>query len=143
MPKLKAWQWIVLALVLVFVADWLVQRPDARSRDINRALEALATPEMKAYPYRFQVFRVEGDMAVVSTPRNPEVPALNFIRVIHPEINVMNANDPAFIAAETDLAHRTMEARAIVLAQPGIREVKWELDRHWLQAHGVDVPERK
>lgn len=143
MPRLKVWQWIALALVLVFVVDWAVQRPDSRSRDINRALETMASPEMKAYPYRFHVFRVEGEVAFLSTPRNPQVPALNFIRVLYPGINVMNANDPAFIAAEKELAHRTMEARAIVLAQPGIKDIRWELDRHWLQAHGVEVPEAR
>lgn len=142
-PKLKTWHWIILALVLVFVADWLAQRPDSRSRDINRELETHATAEMKAYPYQFRVFRVEGETAVLSSPRNFDVPALKFIRVIHPEINVMNANDPAFIAAETDLAHRQMEARAIVLAHPGIKDVKWELDRHWLMSHGVDVPDKR
>jgi len=142
-PKLKSWQWIVLALVLVFVGDWLVQRPDAGARDINRELETRATAEMKAYPYPFHVFRVEGGTAVLSTPRNFDVPALNFIRVIHPEINVMNSNDPAFIAAEKDLAQRQMEARAIVLAHPGIKDVRWELDRHWLMSHGVDVPDKK
>jgi hypothetical protein len=34
------------------------------------------------------------------------------------------------------------EARAIVLAQPGIKEVTWELDRDWLRSKFIALPEK-
>ena len=51
-----------------------------------------------------------------------------------------NANNPAFVDAQQTLAARQSEARAIVEAQPGIKGVKWELDRAWLGARGIDLP---
>lgn len=140
--KLKTWHWIVLVLLVIFLVDWFAQRPDGRARDINRALETQSSPQLRSYPYKFRALRVEGDIAVMTTPRNVEVPALNFIRVIYPDIQVMNANDPAFLAAEQELASRQIEARTIALKQPGIQDVKWELDRHWLMSHGVAVPDK-
>ena len=140
LPRLRAWQWIALALVLAFVVDWFIQRPDARARELNAAIAAQASDHLKRYPYPFRVIRVEGNTAVMGSPRSFEVPVTRFIAVIHPEVNVMNANDPAFIAAQQELAATQSEAQGIVRAQPGIESVRWEIDRHWLGAHGVDLP---
>jgi hypothetical protein len=137
---LKAWHWILLLLVLIFLADWLLQRPDSRARSLNEAIEAKASEHLKRYPYAFRVLRMEGETAVMATPRNAAVPALRFIAVIHPEINVHDRNDSAFIDAERALAAAQSEARDIVQAQPGVTSVRWELDRHWLAAHGIEVP---
>jgi hypothetical protein len=59
--------------------------------------------------------------------------------VLYPDIDVKNPNNPAFIAVEKALADVQSEARAIVLSQPGITDVRWELDKHWLSAHSIDV----
>jgi len=139
LPRLRAWQWIALALVLAFVVDWFIQRPDARARELNAAIAAQASDHLKRYPYPFRVIRVEGNTAVMGSPRSFEVPVTRFIAVIHPEVNVMNANDPAFIAAQQELAAAQSEAQGIVRAQPGIESVRWEIDRNWLGAHGVDL----
>jgi len=37
--KMSFWHWLVIAMVVAFVADWLVQRPDGRARQINAAME--------------------------------------------------------------------------------------------------------
>ena len=37
LPKLRAWQWIVLVLVLAFAVDWFIQRPDDKARALNAA----------------------------------------------------------------------------------------------------------
>lgn len=137
---LSRWQWIALALALAFALDWAIQRPDARSRELNARLEQLASDHLRSYPYRFQVLRVEGREAVMGTPRNFDVPAFRFIAVIHPEIDVGNPRDPAFVEAQAQLAAAQSEAREIVLAEPDIASVRWELDRDWLVAHGIDVP---
>lgn len=140
LPKLPVWQWIVLVLVLAFVADWFIQRPDSRARELNAAIAAQASDHLKRYPYPFQVIRVDGKTAVMGSPRSFEVPVTRFIALIHPEIDVMNANNPAFISAQKDLAAAQSEAQGIVKGQPGIESVRWEIDKHWLTAHGVDLP---
>jgi hypothetical protein len=54
-------------------------------------------------------------------------------------VNPRNPSDPDFIAAEKALAGVQSEARQIVLSQPGVTSVKWELDRNWLIDHGIAV----
>ncbi len=139
---IKSWQWIAIALALLVALDWAIQRPDPRTREANRVLERDASQKLKDYPYRFRVLRVEGETAVMSTPRNFDVPAFRMLGVLYPDINVKDANNPAFIAVERLLGQVQDEARGIVLAQPGIREVRWELDSAWLQRQGIEVPGR-
>ncbi|MDD2669543.1 MULTISPECIES: hypothetical protein [Zoogloea] len=142
LKQVKTWHWALLALVLFFTADWAIRRPDARARELNQVLEATASAPLKAYPYPFRVLRVEQGMAVMGTPRNFDVPAFRVIAVLFPEINVKDPNNPAFVEAQQTLAARQTEARLIVSAQPGIQGVKWELDKTWLGAHGIDMPAR-
>ena len=132
--------------------DWMRQNPHKfkvefvadveGSRALNAVLENTASEPLKAYPYPFRVLRVTEGTAVMGTPRNFDVPALRVIGVLYPNINVKDPNDPAFIEAQQTLAARQSEARAIVAAQPGIKDVRWELDKTWLGAHGIDVPVR-
>lgn len=138
--KLKIWQWVVILLALAFGADWLIQRPDSRARELDGALMARGSSQLQAYPYRFHVLRVEGDTAVVATPRNFDVPAFHALGALYPGLNVKNNNDPAFIKAQEDLGAVQGEARAIVLSHPGIKAMRWELDKAWLTAHGIEVP---
>lgn len=141
-PQLKTWQWIVLVLVFLVGLDWYIRSPDSRSRELTAIIQTQASSELRDYPYRFHVLRVEGETAVMATPRNFDVPAFNALGVLYPEINVKDANNPAFIAVEQQLGRVQDEARAIVLAQPGIKSVRWELDRVWLQRHYIQIPER-
>lgn len=140
-PKLKGWQWALVGLAVFTLVSWLVHRPDSCARELNDILEARASPQLKAYPYEFRVLRTEGGMAVMSTPRNFDVPAFRMLGVLYPDINVKDPNDPAFIAVEKSLAAVQSEARDIVAAQPGIKGVRWELDKSWLRAHSIDVPD--
>jgi len=105
--------------ILSLAADWILNRPDPRAREINAAIHAKASNRLNNYPYRFRAVRVHGDTAVLTPPRNVQVPAFRFIGAIHPEINVKNPNDPAFIAAETELGLVQSEVAAIAAAQPG------------------------
>ncbi len=139
-PQLRYWQWLLVVVALAVALDWTIQRPDSRTRDLNAALDTLAGPELKAYPYQFRVLRVEGGVAVMSTPRNAAVPAFRALGVLYPNIDVRNADNPAFIGIEQRLGRVQGEARTIVASQPGITSVRWELDRRWLAAHGIDVP---
>jgi hypothetical protein len=140
LPRLALWQWAVIAVVVAVVADWLIQRPDGRAREINATIDAKGSAALRNYPYRFRALRVSGTIAVLSTPRNVSVPAFRFLGIIHPQIDVKNPNDPAFIAAEKDLAAVQTEVMNIAKAQEGITGVQWQLDKAWLAKHGIDVP---
>ena len=140
-PHLKLWQWIVLVLVLFTVVSWYVHRPDDRARQLNDILETTGSPQLKSYPYEFRVLRTEGATAVMSTPRNFDVPAFKMLGVLYPNLDVKNQNDPDFIKAEKALADAQFEAMTIVRTQPGINNVRWELDASWLRSHSIDVPD--
>ena len=96
---------------------------------------------MKAYPYQFRVLRTQNGIAVMSTPRNFDVPAFRMLGVLYPQVDVKNPNDPAFLAIEKELAAVQSEASAIVSSQPGIKGVRWELDVSWLRSHSIEVPD--
>ncbi len=137
---MKPRYFIVVIIVAIFVTDWIIQAPDSRSRELTEAIQALGSERLKSYPYTFWVTEIKGTTAHLSTPRDRTVPARHMIAAIHPEINTKDANDPAFVAAEKELAAIQDEARALVLKQHGITDVRWTLDRKWLSAHHIDLP---
>ena len=141
--KLKKIYWVVAVLAFLYGIDWYIQAPDSRSRELTAAIEVKGSPKLKAYPYKFRVMRVDGATAVMGTPRNFDVPAFKALAVLYPDINTKDANNPAFIAVEQLLGEVQSEARAIVLAQPGVKDVTWELDREWLRKHFIEVPEKR
>lgn len=141
LPKLKLWHWLVLALALIFVGDWFAQRADPRTRELNQALEAAASPQLKNYPFKFKVLRVEGETAIMASPRSFAVPAARFLARIHPGLDVKTPSNPAFIAAQEEMARLQSEASGIVQAQPGVKTIRWEVDKRWLSAHGIEVEE--
>ncbi len=140
--QIKSWQWILLVIALLVALDWAIRRPDARSRELNDIITSQASERLRNYPYQFQVLRVEGDTAVMTTPRNFDVPAFRMLGVLYPNINVKDPNNPEFIAVERLLGQVQDEAKDIILAQPGIKGVRWELDRDWLRRQGIEVFER-
>jgi len=107
---------------------------------LTSAIETQASEKLKNYPYKFRVLKFSQGTAYVSTPRSVAVPAFKALAVLYPEVNTKNPNDPAFIAVEQLLGEVQSEAAAIVKAQPGVKEVRWELDRDWLSAHRIDIP---
>ena len=137
---MKRGYWVLLIITFLVGLDWYIRAPDSRSRELSQAVEAQAGPELKNYPYKFKVLKVAGETAFVSSPRSFDVPAFRALGVLYPDINTKNANDPAFIAAEQQLGRVQSEAQAIVLGQPGVKEVRWELDRDWLTRHFIEVP---
>ena len=139
---MKKRYWIALVLLFLVGLDWYIRAPDSHSRELTRAIETQGSEALKAYPYQFRVLKVVGDTAYLSTPRNTEVPAFRTLGVLFPELNTKDPNNPAFIAAQQQLGAVQSEARAIVLAQPGIKDVRWELDREWLASHYIEVPGR-
>jgi len=140
--SIKSWQWALLVLALLVALDWAIRRPDSRTRELNSIIQAQASPLLKNYPYPFHVLRVEGGTAVMGTPRNFDMPAFRFLGAMYPDVNVKDANNPAFIALQRTLGKVQDEVRDIVLAQPDIKEVRWELDREWLRRNHIAVPDK-
>lgn len=137
---MKKRYWIIPLLTFLVGLDWYIRAPDSAARNLTSAIEAQGSAKLKAYPYKFWVIKVKDGTAYVSTPRSFDVPAFKALAVLYPDVNTKNPNDPAFIATEKLLGEVQSEASAIVMAQPGIKEVRWELDRDWLRAHFIEVP---
>ena len=140
--QIKSWQWVLLAIALLVALDWAIRRPDGRTQALNNAIQAQGSPLLKSYPYPFHVLRVEGGTAVMGTPRNFDMPAFRFLGAMYPDVNVKDANNPAFVALQKTLGKVQDEVRDIVLAQPGIKDVRWELDREWLRRNHIQVPDK-
>lgn len=140
---MKRRYWLILIVLFLVWLDWYIRAPDSRARNLTAAIAEQASPKLQNYPYKFWVMRVDGETAVVSTPRNFDVPAFKMLAVLYPEIDTKNPNDPQFIVVEQLLGEVQSEARAIVLAQPGIKEVTWELDRDWLRSKFIVLPEKQ
>lgn len=128
---------VVLALVLAALVYWM-QR-DRQVDALNEAIARNGSAALRAYPYQFRVLRLENGVATMTTPRSPQVPVYRMIRAIDPNLKPRDTRDPEFVAAEKALAGVQTEARRIVLAQPGVKSVQWELDRNWLIDHGIAV----
>ncbi|MFZ1445286.1 MAG: hypothetical protein WAS49_07380 [Candidatus Dechloromonas phosphoritropha] len=137
---MKKKYWVILVLIFLVWLDWYIRAPDATARQLTSAIETQASEKLKNYPYKFHVLKFSQGTAYVSTPRSFAVPAFKALAVLYPDINTRNPNDPAFIAVEQLLGEVQSEAGAIVKAQPGVMEVRWELDRDWLSAHHIDIP---
>lgn len=128
---------VLLVAVLAALAYWASGDPAVDA--LNEAITRNASPALRNYPYRFRVLRFEDGVATMTTPRSPQVPVYRMIRAIDPAVNPRDPSNPEFVAAEKALAGVQDEARRIVLAQPGVKSVKWELDKTWLIDHGIAV----
>jgi hypothetical protein len=130
---------ILSAILILGAIYWFGLRTDPRVDALNQALVQNSSPALRNYPYSFRVIGLEGGSAVMSTPRSAEVPVLRMIGALYPNLSGKAPNDPDFVAAEIDLSKVQFEARTIVLSQPGVTSVKWELDRNWLIAHNIQI----
>lgn len=97
-------------------------------------------PKLASYPYQFHVRDFRDGVAVISTPRSPAFPAYQFLQVIHPKLAGKAQDDPEMIAAQQSLIEHQKRAQDLILAQPGVKRVEWELDLQWLSEHGIQVP---
>jgi hypothetical protein len=133
---------IIKILSVLFVLGavyWFGLRTDPKVDALNQAINKIGSPALRNYPYAFTVERLSGSLAVMGTPRSPEVPVYRMIGAIHPNLAGKSPTDPDFVIAEKELAQIQSEARQIVLSQPGVTSVKWELDQNWLIAHNIPL----
>ena len=130
---------IALIVVLALGAYWFGLRTDPRVAALNQAIQEKSSPALRDYLYPFRVLRLEGTVAVMATPRSPAVPVYRMIGALYPSLAGKAPDNPDFVAAEKELAKVQSEAKKIVLEQPGVTEVKWELDENWLISHGISL----
>lgn len=130
---------ILLIMLLSGVIYWFGLRTDPAVLALNQAIHDRGSQSLRDYPYAFRVVKLGKGVAVMATPRSPEVPVYRMIGALYPSLAGKEPNNPDFIAAQKALAQVQAEARQIVLDQPGVSDVKWELDRNWLIAHGIPL----
>jgi hypothetical protein len=130
---------ILFALFAIGAIYWFGLRTDPKVDALNQSIQQMGSPALRNYPYSFQVMRLDAGEALMGTPRSMEVPVYRMIGAIYPNLSGRSPNDPDFVAAEKEMAQIQSEARQIVLGQPGITGVKWELDRNWLLANGIQL----
>ena len=131
---MKIYAVVVALIIAALLANWLWVPGDVRA--INRQLAA--DEYLAAYPYPFRVLRIEGQTAVVSTPRSAVVSVPQMIKAIDPALDGASINDPAYLQAQQALADHQAYAAAKVVETETIKQVIWELDRSWLRAHGIE-----
>ena len=130
---------IALGIILLGgLAWWLSASFNPRAGELNALLAADA--DLASYAYRFRVVDYDDGVAVLSTPRSFDVPAMRFLEIIKPELNGKAQDDPAMLAAQQELIEHQKRAQALMLGQPDVDRVDWRLDVRWLADHGVQVP---
>jgi TRAP-type C4-dicarboxylate transport system permease small subunit len=129
---------IVIALVIIgALVLWVGSAWKPGVWELNRLLES--DPQLATYPYQFRVVSLDSGVATISTPRSFELPAIRFLEIIHPNLANKADNDPEVVAAQQTLIDHQKRAQGLILAQPQVESVRWELDTQWLAARGVYV----
>lgn len=129
--------WFLFPFLIIGLATTWFLLNSPRVGQLNKMLAS--NQELASYPYSFRVFAVEGETAVMSSPRSPESSVLQALKIIHPDMSFSDPNSEPVIAVQKELARLQYKAKDLVLAQPDISEVRWELDRAWLRSHGAIV----
>lgn len=127
----------VLGVLLIGALLWYLLFFDSRVHALNGLLEN--DDELASYPYHFQVFKLEENIAIVSSPRSPRHSALVSLRIMFPNLVYENDDSPRMLEAQKQLAKIQYRAKEIIEKQPDVKAVKWELDERWLNNNGVTV----
>ncbi|NCA69673.1 MAG: hypothetical protein EOM91_06115 [Sphingobacteriia bacterium] len=129
-----------ILIALIIVAALLFWARSAWQPEVWELDSVLSTDAMLvSYPYRFRVVAFADGVATISTPRSFAVPAYRFLSLIHPNLANKADDDPAMIAAQQELIDHQKHAQGLILSQPNVRAVEWELDTQWLAARGILV----
>lgn len=126
---------LLLAVVIALVLSARYQPADVRA--LNGLLKD--DPELSAYPYPFRVLRLEAGTAVMSTPRSATMPVQRMIGAVESVAAGLPDNDPVYLRAQQRLADTQARARELVLADPAVMRVRWELDEAWLARRGIQL----
>ncbi|MBK1718404.1 hypothetical protein [Thiocystis violacea] len=131
----KTYSILLGIIVILGLFFWMKSSWQPGVRGLDRILTSDA--QLSTYPYQFRLRSFNDGIAVISTPRSFDVPALQFLQIIHPKLAGKNQDDPEMAAAQQDLIDHQKRAMGLMLAQPDVQSVDWELDTQWLADHGV------
>ena len=92
---------VLAAIALAILVGWLLSL-DPRVWEINDRLEQ--DPEISAYPFPFRVLEIGNGVAVVASPRSPQVSAMRFLGIVDPGLRNADPDSPTAIAAQKKLA---------------------------------------
>ena len=126
---------IILGTIAGLIAVVWLANLNPRIWELNDLLEE--DPQLRAYPYQFRVLSLENGIASMSTPRSSQVPAVRFLGIIRPQLANRQDNDPDVIAAQKELASLQARAKELILAEPDVDRVYWQIDSAWYAEHGV------
>jgi hypothetical protein len=124
------------AVAAVALVGWALANWNPRRGALDAVLQA--DTELSAYVYRFRVLDVDGGTVTLSTPRTAELPVVTFLRVVDPGLAAVAQDDARMMAAQAELVRHQQRAQSLVMAEPGITGVRWELDREWYRQRGLD-----
>ncbi len=125
----------LISLAIAILAYWGFNY-DPRVSELNDLLSQ--DSELKDYPYQFKVFELDNGTAVMSSPRSSQVSVFKFLSIIKPTLS-NDSNSPEVIAAQKELAHYQKKAKKMVLSQPDVKHIRWQLDKSWFANYGVYV----
>jgi hypothetical protein len=128
-----------LLIVTVLCLVWWLSGWDRRVSQLNAILEA--DTELAAYPYQFKVISLDNGIAKVSSPRSAEVPVIQFLRIIYPELQRLSVMDEPVMAAQDQLVKIQSRAGKLVSDQEDVKSIRWPLDNQWYESHGVYLAE--
>jgi len=126
---------IFLGLIALALLGWWLSSWNPRIAEINDILEA--DPQLSTYPYPFRVVSLKNGVAELSTPRSAEVPVIQFLGVIQPNLRGKSQDNPDIMAAQADLVTYQKRAEKLVQDQPDITSIRWTLDRDWYVERGI------
>ncbi|WP_111495703.1 MULTISPECIES: hypothetical protein [Marinobacter] len=132
-------QFLIVMLVAAIFVGWLGWR-GMEVISLNNHLQA--DPKLNSYPYLFRVLRVDGDTAIMSSPRSFEVSTQEALRTLFPGMRALGDNHRDWQRAEREFAHLQAHAGNLVLADSRVDRIRWELDKNWyhLQRMHRDEP---
>jgi hypothetical protein len=125
---------VLATIALAILIAWLSSL-DPRVWEINDRLEK--DPKISAYPFPFRVLEISNGVAVVASPRSPQVSVIGFLGIIDPGLRNADPSSPAAVAAQEKLARTQARVRKLVEAEADIERVSWRVDADWLAAHGI------
>ncbi|NEX23246.1 hypothetical protein G3480_23605 [Thiorhodococcus mannitoliphagus] len=127
---------ILLGLAVVIgLFFWIQSAWQPKVWELDEVLTS--DPTLVDYPYQFRVRSLDNGTAIISTPRSFDIPAIRFLEIINPKLAGKAQDDPEMIAAQQDLIDHQKRAMGLILAQPGVDTVDWQLDTQWLADHGI------
>jgi hypothetical protein len=96
-------------------------------------------PDIAAYPFPFRVLEIDKGIAVVTTPRSPEVSVMHFLGILDSAPRNADPDSPGAVPAQKKLAEIQGRVRELVEAEPAVEQVSWRLDKDWYATHGVQL----